>query len=105
MARVDKAFIEALVSTTTAIRLGLTSQSGTLEFIIMLGMALLLLKPPRRTILTWVGTLLAIAVVHAEQPIKVLIAPRRSRRTSANVPTCWCTAPRTSTSRSGSPAA
>ena len=39
----------------------------------MLGVALLLFKPPRRTIFIWVGTLLAIAAGYAEQPIKVRI--------------------------------
>src|SRR5713226_8840634 len=39
----------------------------------MLGVALRLFKPPRRTVLIWVGTLLAIAAAHAEQPVKVLI--------------------------------
>lgn len=39
----------------------------------MLGVALLLFKPPRRTIIIWVGTLLSIAAAHAEQPVKMLI--------------------------------
>jgi hypothetical protein len=39
----------------------------------MLGVALLMFKPPRRTILGWIGMLLAIAAAHAEQPVKVLI--------------------------------
>jgi len=43
---------------------------GIPELIIVLGAALLLFKPPRRTILPWVGTPLAFAATRAEQRSK-----------------------------------